>query len=84
MDVSDLYDDDDDSDDVEEIPYTAQGFSQAKPSSSSTTAGSNAENENDDPQCFANAFLFTSHGGDKSFTSEYGTVKNLKIQYGKF
>ena len=78
MDVSD-------SKNVEEIFHTAQGFDEPKPDSSSTAeSDADAENENDDPQCFRNAFLFISHGGDKSFTSEYGTVKNLKIQYGKF
>ena len=41
-----------------------------------------ARYENTEPECMSNAFLFaTSYD---AFTSTYGTVQNLKVQYGKF
>ena len=39
--------------------------------------------ENTEPQCMSNAFLFAA-SFDEAFTSTYGTVQNLKVQYGKF
>ena len=42
-----------------------------------------ARYENTEPECMSNAFLFAT-SFDDAFTSTYGTVQNLKVQYGKF
>ena len=43
-----------------------------------------AKTENENPECYETAFLFTSVADADAFTSQYGTVQNFKIQYGEF
>ena len=71
-----------DGDDVE-VYHVGQGQGHDTQPDWDTVSERSARYENPDPQCYSNAFLFaTSH--DEAFDSTYGTVQNLKVQYGKF
>ena len=71
-----------DGDDVE-VYHIGQGQGSDTDPDWDTVSQRSARYENTIPQCTSNAFLFTS-SFDEPFTSTYGTVQNLKVQYGKF
>ena len=69
--------------DDEEVYHIGQGQGSDTDPDWDTVSQRSARYENTIPQYTSNAFLFTS-SFDEPFTSTYGTVQNLKVQYGKF
>ena len=71
-----------DGDDVE-VYHIGQGQGSDTDPDWDTVSERSARYENTEPECMSNAFLFAT-SFDEAFTSTYGTVQNLKVQYGKF
>ena len=74
--------DEDGDGEMEQIGHVGQGL-KASPDLSQD-GDMDAKQESNDPECYETAFLFTSVADADAFTSDYGTVQNFKIQYGKF
>ena len=72
--------DEDGDGEMEQIGHVGQGV-HASPNSDPDM---DAKQENNYPECYETAFLFTSVADADAFTSQYGTVQNFKIQYGEF
>ena len=75
--------DEDGDGEMQQIGHVGQGLHHESPDSSQAE-NMDAKTENKNPECYETAFLFTSVEEEAAFTSDYGTVQNLKIQYGKF
>ena len=71
-----------DGDDVE-VYHIGQGQGSDTDPDWDTVSKRSARYENTEPQCYPSVFLFAT-SNENPFTSTYGTVQNLKIQYGKF
>ena len=68
----------DDDGEMVQIGHVGQG-SHASPDLSQD-GDMDAKQENNYPECYETAFLFTSVADADAFTSQYGTVQNFKIQ----
>ena len=76
-----VYEKNTEDDGYKEVDSIGQDFNLNEPD---TTSDDSAPLENTAPQCYKNAFLFVSYADTDVFNSDYGTVQNLKVQYGKF